>query len=498
MNQTCPTTLSKRHTFLVVLTACALTLVVTALAATIALNTYHATVGRAGKDARFISSLVATQMSLLLLDIEGNLGEVAMFLETQIREHPDDHAHRLQDLLASIRHGEFSVQELLLTDAQGRIEAWTGLAGLNDVFAMSDYKALQAGTTAPLIGAPVPDAAQPGTWVFAVSRGLRNDDGELTHVVTAIINLETLQKAYAGLDMPPGTGIVVSDLEGRVYLARPGRESYLGRVVPELVTYMGASPQGGIYVGPSPVEDSDLVAGSTRVARFPLMVFAIQPLDQALSPWRQHALFYGGASLALILVAAALSTALVRSQAQITCQNRALAQAASTDPLTGALNRRSFLEAARREFSRVGRYGGPLACVMMDLDHFKRINDTHGHPAGDLALSSAARFAASRLRRADLFCRYGGEEFVFLLPGTDLAGAVALAESLRQGLSGLHLEMGSERFTFTASFGVAELHPDTPSLDDLLVRADRALYLAKLGGRDQVRTLPADTDSANG
>jgi diguanylate cyclase (GGDEF)-like protein len=135
---------------------------------------------------------------------------------------------------------------------------------------------------------------------------------------------------------------------------------------------------------------------------------------------------------------------------------------------------------------------------MMDLDHFKRINDTHGHPAGDLALSSAARFAASRLRRADLFCRYGGEEFVFLLPGTDLAGAVALAESLRQGLSGLHLEMVSERFTFTASFGVAELHPDTPSLDDLLVRADRALYLAKLGGRDQVRTLPADTDSANG
>jgi diguanylate cyclase (GGDEF)-like protein len=193
----------------------------------------------------------------------------------------------------------------------------------------------------------------------------------------------------------------------------------------------------------------------------------------------------------LIFVLAALSTLLVRGQIRLNRQGRELALAASTDLLTGALNRRAFLESANREFARVCRYGGRLACIMIDLDHFKNINDTHGHAAGDLILASAAHHIASRLREPDLFCRFGGEEFVILLPGTDWGGGAKVAEELRAGLSGLNLEHGGKKLPLTASFGVADISDQCTTLDALILLADQALYKAKESGRDRVCCAPA-------
>lgn len=163
----------------------------------------------------------------------------------------------------------------------------------------------------------------------------------------------------------------------------------------------------------------------------------------------------------------------------------ALEQLAQHDPLTGAANRRHFFERAAEELARARRHGDALSLVMLDLDHFKRINDHWGHAAGDRVLQAFAAGVRSLLRREDLFGRIGGEEFVVLLPATGPEGALLLAERLRGDTEGLELEENGERVSVTTSAGVATLGAGDASMDALLQRADEALYAAKRAGRNR-------------
>jgi diguanylate cyclase (GGDEF)-like protein len=159
---------------------------------------------------------------------------------------------------------------------------------------------------------------------------------------------------------------------------------------------------------------------------------------------------------------------------------------AETDALTGLTNRRHFLELAARELARSRRYGSPMSLVLVDLDHFKRVNDKYGHLVGDQVLTAAARALASGLREIDVIARHGGEEFAILLPETDLNGAREVAErSCRRLAEAVTLVDGAE-IRITASMGVASATGGAASLDDLLGRADRAMYGAKRAGRDRV------------
>jgi len=157
---------------------------------------------------------------------------------------------------------------------------------------------------------------------------------------------------------------------------------------------------------------------------------------------------------------------------------------AVTDELTDLANRRRFMEALRQEVARSARLETPLALVLFDLDHFKQINDRCGHQKGDEVLRAAADVIRERVRETDLAARIGGEEFAVILPGTGLAGAVALAEHLRRDLSRGVVVPGVD-VTLTASFGVAEHRPGELA-EALIGIADRALYRAKADGRDRV------------
>jgi diguanylate cyclase (GGDEF)-like protein len=137
------------------------------------------------------------------------------------------------------------------------------------------------------------------------------------------------------------------------------------------------------------------------------------------------------------------------------------------------------------EWERAQRYSRPLAFVMLDLDHFKSLNDTYGHLVGDTVLRTAAAALAATLRETDTAYRYGGEEFAVLLRETDLAGAAELAERLRQGIE---RHFAREAARVTASVGVAELEDDMASPSALVEAADRALYAAKHEGRNRVAT----------
>lgn len=166
--------------------------------------------------------------------------------------------------------------------------------------------------------------------------------------------------------------------------------------------------------------------------------------------------------------------------------HRELHELAITDPLTGIFNRHHFFELAEAAFSNARRYKLPISALMMDLDFFKKINDTYGHLAGDEVLRTSIRRCARIIRETDIFGRYGGEEFVMILPETELQGALALAERLRQTISNEPVRLGEQEIVVTASFGAAQTTEETETLQQLINQADQALYRAKAAGRNCV------------
>lgn len=159
---------------------------------------------------------------------------------------------------------------------------------------------------------------------------------------------------------------------------------------------------------------------------------------------------------------------------------------ATTDALTGLMNRRAFLEWAIRDVRRSLRYRDPFSVIIIDVDHFKQINDKRGHNTGDIVLANVGKLLARSLRSCDVVARWGGEEFVIALPSTPLAGAVEVAERARLELESSNiLDTRKERVPVTASLGVAQLHEDE-IIEQLVDRADRAMYAAKSAGRNRV------------
>jgi len=161
-----------------------------------------------------------------------------------------------------------------------------------------------------------------------------------------------------------------------------------------------------------------------------------------------------------------------------------LHQLASTDPLTGLVNRTRFFDLATTEIKRTQRYGRPLAVIMLDIDFFKRINDTYGHETGDAALKRFADLCRTVVREQDITGRLGGEEFAILLPESDPPSALALADRLRATVAGQLLENNTMAMTISA--GVSEVLPGETAVDAALSRADQALYAAKRSGRNRV------------
>ncbi len=187
----------------------------------------------------------------------------------------------------------------------------------------------------------------------------------------------------------------------------------------------------------------------------------------------------------------------VREQtAELREANSKLERLALTDALTGLPNRRALLELLPKEMERCSRMHDGLALIMFDVDHFKRVNDLHGHAAGDLVLQRVAAEVSSVVRSMDTLTRYGGEEFVLLAPGIESNSAVQLAERMRSAINGSEVTIGAHRIPVTASFGIAMIVGDERCPEDLLRRADRAMYAAKSAGRDCVIAEGAQLEGA--
>jgi len=210
----------------------------------------------------------------------------------------------------------------------------------------------------------------------------------------------------------------------------------------------------------------------------------------AVVGWHEAAYPLGGLMLGALGVTALVVSRQIAALRENLSLMTELHELASTDVLTGLQSRRHFFEVAEREFYLARRHERPLAAMMIDIDHFKGINDTYGHAAGDQALQMLARTCHECLRSTDIIGRYGGDELVTILPDTDVDAALEVATRIRSALDKISIAVDDTSFRFTISVGVATAEA-AADLAQLLRRADRALYQAKQDGRNTTRALSA-------
>ena len=212
------------------------------------------------------------------------------------------------------------------------------------------------------------------------------------------------------------------------------------------------------------------------------------PIDNLLTAgWMHRLSFIEGMALAFWQAFCLVMASAQRSQSMLELYQEKLENLASTDALSGLGNRRHFMDAASREIDRARRHERSLSLIMLDLDHFKYINDNHGHQCGDEVIKSVGLLLRQELREHDIICRIGGEEFALLLPESTAATAAEVAERLRAIQASHKMPYGENiEVSCTACFGVTELREGDVTIYDMLPRADQALYAAKKAGRNRV------------
>jgi diguanylate cyclase (GGDEF)-like protein len=229
-----------------------------------------------------------------------------------------------------------------------------------------------------------------------------------------------------------------------------------------------------------------------------LLAVAISQAVISLAGRGDRAIALASATLCSVMLTPLIGWFVLRLVAELERTRQQLTVLATHDDLTGVHNRRHFMTVAQREWDRARRYGTPAALLLIDADHFKRVNDTHGHLCGDELLRAIAKTVGDSLRQPDVLARFGGEELIVFLPHTDPLGAVDVAERIRERVQALSVPWQSATVSTTVSIGVAPMRSELPSLDWFIHEADTALYAAKSAGRNCVRALPFEASRSGG
>lgn len=322
--------------------------------------------------------------------------------------------------------------------------------------------------------------------VILVSRHLLSPEGRFLGGALVAIDLAFAQEWIETFSAGDRDVLAVVDGEGILLARNPPLPEAVGTRTPPPP---GQPPFGDqrasvSFQTVSPLDGRERIYGLSKIENVPLVIIVGFDLAESLSEWHRRA----GQLLAGFLALLAVSLLALRAYRTALAQREELRKLATTDPLTGVANRRHLTETGEHEMERALRYQGRLALIMVDIDHFKAINDTWGHPTGDRVIQALAAAMTETLRKQDLIGRLGGEEFAAVLPETDADGAAALAERLRLTVEQAVVVTSDDgrEVRFTLSAGVAALRPGDTSFEALLGRADQALYAAKGGGRNRV------------
>ena len=301
----------------------------------------------------------------------------------------------------------------------------------------------------------------------------------------AAIDLDFAQKWINSFPVGAGDVLAVVDGDGTLLAHNPPLPEFIGKRTqkPDKQPVFGENRSSAGFVDASTLDGHQMIFGTSKIEHIPIVIIVGYDMAATLAEWRRRAWQLTGGYVFLV----ALSLLVLREHRTALRQREEMRHLATTDALTGVANRRHFVEAGMHEVKRVLRYGGKLAVLMVDIDHFKVINDTWGHPTGDRSIQALARAMVAGVRDQDMVGRLGGEEFSALLPETDGEGASLIAERLRLAIQEANVVTATDGniVRFTISIGVAAI-ADDKTFEELMSRADKALYQAKNSGRNRV------------
>ncbi|WP_081016632.1 MULTISPECIES: sensor domain-containing diguanylate cyclase [Pseudomonas] len=356
----------------------------------------------------------------------------------------------------------------------------------------------------PFIGMPIRSRSN-HEWVITISRRFDDAHGQFAGVVAVTLGVENFLRLFGQINVGQDGAIGLTHTDGALLVRYPFREQDMGR-------NFSRSPLYAKYLVDRSVGTASYNSSLDGVARLyafrksdsqPLVTTVALGKDESLAGWRLETELsvlvvcgllgltggIGGLLIRAMRRRSEAESELLITQQRLLDSNQQLERLAKHDALTGVANRRFFDETLAKETSRVQRSHASLALLMIDIDYFKRYNDSLGHPAGDVCLKRVATTLAGCLRRPnDLLARYGGEELAAILPDTDCAGATMIAKGMLERLALEPIAHPDSPFSqVTVSIGIACISASQPDLvSSLLERADRALYVAKQEGRNRL------------
>lgn len=332
-----------------------------------------------------------------------------------------------------------------------------------------------------------------GERMLPFSRRITKPDGAFGGVVMGSMKLSYFARLFSQIELGRDGAINLYLRDGTRVMRQPYTEADIGANIAGAATFKGfVRERSGSLVETSVRDGVERQYTFTQIGALPLILNVALATGEIDADWRIKALVIGAIVLALCCLTIALSLLFGRELRRRTAMQVELERLSLTDALTRLPNRRAFEETGTRAWEAARRGGEPLSLLIVDADHFKRFNDRYGHPVGDAVLQGLARqLSASVHRPPDLVCRVGGEEFAVLLPDTDQAGALRIAERIHAEIARLAIgAAGIGAGAITVSVGLASCLAADTALADLYRRADEALYRAKAGGRN--RTCCAD------
>ncbi|NQD56538.1 GGDEF domain-containing protein [Pseudomonas sp. CM25] len=339
-----------------------------------------------------------------------------------------------------------------------------------------------------LVGPPFKARLGDLDWCISFSRRISGPHGEFAGLAAGALRLSYFSELFQRLDIGDDSSINLINTDGQLLARQPSRardpligSNYAGR--PNFKRIL--SEQRGSFTARSGSDHRLRMYTFARVPQLPLIVLVVHSADEVFQSWRRTAILVSVATGVLCVGILWLTLLLGRELSRRHEAEQGLATLAATDSLTGLANRRRLDQVLRQEWARAQRNRKPLAVLMVDVDHFKAFNQRHGHAGGDHALREVAKAIEACIRRpADLAARYGGEEFQVVLPETELAGALLLAERIRASVEAL-APFAEDTDAITVSIGIG-LSGTRHDLTSVLGAADEALYRAKAKGRNRV------------